>query len=455
MKFFLSASRWLLLGCLVYSPWAYGSTRPWTITILQDWLLLCFILHVLGLFLLRRRPSYPALPTACILLLLAQSLWMYFNARYYFDPAFEQFVPLHHPYPALPGSWDKAATLFALQTQAAMAAAFFMAFDLVSSARWKRRLWLTIGLTGLSIVLFGLSQRAFQAPSIFWLHEKTGNTFFAGYQYHANAGAFLNLIWPVLATLLIQSWRKKDANIERAFWYTALFLGMAACLINVSRGANAITLLLLPLAFLWFLPRIQRYMFQFSTPIRILALIIIAIFIAVAVWGDARAQAKMRWDKFDTEFTTNNQRLLVDEACLKIIPKAGWLGYGPGTFSMIFPFNTLYLGERLWGFWRFAHEDYLQTVIEYGYVGAFLWGLLLFGSLFIALRRGFQPSVRTSDSLMFQATTLALTSVALHSLVDFPLQIASIQLYVTVFLAIAWHQPDFQIKIDPEAPPEN
>ncbi|MCE0483906.1 MAG: O-antigen ligase family protein [Methylacidiphilales bacterium] len=449
MTFFSSASRWLLFACLVYSPWAYGSTRPWTVEILNAWLLTCLVLQAMGWIVEKRFPRFPILPSACLILLLFESGWMYYNAHSYFDDAFEQFVSIPHPFPNLPGSCDKAATLFTLQTQAVMAGVFWLVLDLVSNRVWKRRLWLTMGLAGLSIVLLGLSQRAFQAPSIFWLKENTGSSFFGAYRYHANAGAFLNLIWPVLACLLVQSWRKKDANFERAFWCAALFLTVAGCFINTSRGANAITLVLLPLGGLWLLPKLNWGKASMSIPVRLVIALVVLAAIAIAIWGDATIKAKMRWEHLDSELNMDNLRLLVYEACLRTIPDAGWFGFGPGTFSIIFPFHTQFLGDRIFGFWRFAHEDYLQTVIEYGYAGAAVWAIFFFSGLAHALRRSFQAMIRTSDTLMFRASSLALLSVALHSLVDFPLQIASILFYVTVFLAVAWHRPDVQIQPHP------
>jgi O-antigen ligase len=150
-----------------------------------------------------------------------------------------------------------------------------------------------------------------------------------------------------------------------------------------------------------------------------------------------------RWAKVEELFSHNNPRLLVDYTCCKMIPDAGWFGFGPGTFRIAFPYYTHELKDAVSGIWRYAHQDYLQTFIEWGRIGAFLWAAWLLGGLFNsarALRRaGDQFSFRERALHLGMATAVA--GALLHAMVDFPLQIASIQLYLGVLLAFMWSQP--------------
>jgi O-antigen ligase len=436
--------RWLFLFGLVEAPWLYGSTRPWTIQLLHGVLLACFLLQLPAFIRDRFRRSHPLpwLPVACLGLLALQAGWMWFNARSYLDDAFWEFVPLSQPCPSLPGSWERAASGQQVQTILALLAAFLIAAGMVEETAWRERLWRTMAITGVSIVIYGLAQRALNFTSIFWPAETGGRNFFGSFHYHGNAGAFLNLIWPILLMLLVRSFRQPKAHLERALWSSALFLTLVGCMVNISRAAAAITLVLGLVGGGWLLPQARvRPVVNFRSRGFIL-LAVLGIFMAALVAVAGHSMSEMRWAQFSSQLNGNNQRLLAQGACLRMLPEAGWFGFGPGTFFAVFPFHTSYLGYKIWGFWIYAHEDYLQTVIEYGRVGAALWAVYFFGGLFLALVRGLgAKSAGTTARLGYAACFLALGGIALHSLVDFPLQVPSIQLYVAVYLALAWRAP--------------
>jgi hypothetical protein len=93
------------------------------------------------------------------------------------------------------------------------------------------------------------------------------------------------------------------------------------------------------------------------------------------------------------------------------------------------------------GSWRFLHEDYLQTVLEWGWLGSSLWALLFFGGIAVGIlsynryaTRDWMPRRRVMQPLGI----IALAGVAMHALVDFPFQIESIQLYVATYLGVCW-----------------
>jgi O-antigen ligase len=161
------------------------------------------------------------------------------------------------------------------------------------------------------------------------------------------------------------------------------------------------------------------------------------------------SSAASRWELL-RQGPPDPQRVLSYRLSLGLLPGSGWFGHGAGTFSAVFPNYDPALNGKLLGFWKFAHEDYLQTVIEYGWLGAAVWAVFLFGSLGRALWRFGGGRLRTADRLEYGVCLLALLGVALHSLIDFPLQIASLQLLVMIYAALAWAAPADEPRDGPE-----
>jgi O-antigen ligase len=132
-------------------------------------------------------------------------------------------------------------------------------------------------------------------------------------------------------------------------------------------------------------------------------------------------------------------RFRIYRVCWLSLPAAGWFGFGPGTFSIVFPFLLREHGVELNGILRYAHQDYLQTLLEWGTVGFALWAVLVGGGIArVALYLWRGPAIRREHALGLALTALSIFGVLIHSLIDFPLQIASLQLITAVLLGQLW-----------------
>jgi len=138
---------------------------------------------------------------------------------------------------------------------------------------------------------------------------------------------------------------------------------------------------------------------------------------------------------------SDDARWQASHVAIGALPDVGFFGFGPGTFRVVFPSYNNVATKPAPGTWRFLHEDYLQTVLEWGWVGSSVWALLFVGGIAIGIRsykksaaQDWTPRRRLLQPLVI----VALAGVALHALVDFPLQIASIQLYVATYLGLCW-----------------
>jgi hypothetical protein len=439
-----AASRWIFFATLVYAPWAYGATTSMSIQI-TNWMLLgALVLWAVELLVSRRTPRFPRLLFFLAVALVCVGGWMVFNAKSIYDSDFFVFVPLHNFAPPLAGSVDYTISAVWIIRGALLLGTILFVADLSQSNRWLLRLWYAIGLVAGSIAFLGLLQKATGAQMIFWQppppEDVRVSTFFATYYYHGNAGAFLNLVWPLSAGLVIRAFSKRSHPGLRAMWISLLILTIAGVLANTSRMAQLIGVVLLLAICLQFGPALVRKLFGTEKSVALagaLAIVLALIALAQATHLD---QPLTRWQ-------TESQRIPSDarwQAChvaLAALPDAGLFGFGPGTFRVVFPTYNIGSVNQVPGTWRFLHEDYLQTLLEWGWLGCSLWGLLCFGGIMVGIRsnnknarRDWTPRRRVLQPLVI----IALVGVALHALVDFPFQIESIQLYVATYLGICW-----------------
>ena len=442
-RFIVEGSRWFFLAVLIYAPWAYGSTRPWTVQVLKVLMAAVVLTWLLGCGLRRKWPRINGVCLSCVLLLLCVGWWMVLNAKGHYDSqkAFlEKLEPLWND---AAGTIEKGASLSAMQRISGLLGILCLASDLMQRPIWRIRTWWTMGLTGLSVILFGLVERIAGAPMIFWEPERIGTTFFGTYFYHANAGAFINLVLPLIFGLAVVAMRPRGADSQRMLWVPAVLVCLAGAFVNVSRAAQVVTAII---TIILISGRLSSWLkggrnISGRTSLVYACLALIAL---VAIGGIGWISVAPRWHKFSWEIWDLNGRTFALRAGSRMIPDAGVMGFGPGTFEIGFPFylnpeDFTHPEDAEWH-WRYAHDDYLQTVIEWGWAGFGVCAVLFGGGVVCGLTTFFRGKsiLPTSDRVLLFASVTALFGIAVHALVDFPLQIASLQLYAAVLLGTCW-----------------
>lgn len=429
--------RWLFLGLIIEAPWLYGSTRSWTIPIF-NWLVWSILLFwLLGCLVQRKLPRVHPVAAICCVFLVLQGWFAIGNAQYFYDWAEHRFVPVDSLWKSGPGVLDRAESIPIMFRLTAILGIIAFTCDALQSQLWRKRTFWTIGLTGASIMVVGIVREILGMKLRGTDPSKLGETSFATYFYHGNAGSYINLVLPVIAGLAILAFHK-GSQLQRSIWSSALLLSVAASFVAASKAGLVVTALLLLALVLWQVPAMLRATASPSRTI-IFASLVLAICLAAAVffgWNRTASQ----WAGMRAFFAQDNPRLLAAQAALTMLPDAGAWGIGPGNFAIAFPHYTNHLGDRIAGIWTHAHNDYLQTAIEWGWVGAAVWSTLLFGGAFAAFRnyKRSSPQMRTIDRIFLFTCALALAGVALHAVVDFPLQMASLQFYTAIYLGIAW-----------------
>jgi O-Antigen ligase len=321
--------------------------------------------------------------------------------------------------------------------------AILFVVDLSQSNRWLLRLWFTTALVAGSIAFLGLLQKATGAQMIFWQTAPVwgAKTFFATYYYHGNAGAYLNLVWPLIAGLAVRAFTTPSHPGMRALWLSVLILTLAAVLANTSRMAQLIALLLLIALCVQLGPVLLRRLSRIDKNVAVAGAI--AVLLTLFALGQAThlEQPLNRWQSV-TARISSDARWQASHVAIGALRDIGFFGFGPGTFRVVFPSYNNMANKPAPGRWRFLHEDYLQTALEWGWLGSSLWALLFFGGIAIGIRSYKKFAVREwtprRRRLLQPLVIVALAGVALHALVDFPLQIVSIQLYVVTYLGLCW-----------------
>ena len=116
---------------------------------------------------------------------------------------------------------------------------------------------------------------------------------------------------------------------------------------------------------------------------------------------------------------------------LKALADHPWIGTGLGTFTTVF---EAYRTPDLLFFVNAAHNDYLENMLELGIPAA----LLLFGSvlaLFVMCVRG---AIRRRRDAILPCVGVGVTAlVAMHSLVDFSMQIPAVTVTYLMLLGAA------------------
>lgn len=131
------------------------------------------------------------------------------------------------------------------------------------------------------------------------------------------------------------------------------------------------------------------------------------------------------------QLSFESDRLAIWRSAWTMVEQFPWFGVGGGGFQWVFPyFKQADLSDKLY---VYAHNDYLQLVVEYGIAGvliAFLAVVFLVSWVFRAKASG---KMRSRE---FAAFWLIGSPVALHAAVDFPLHIPAIVLIVVGMIGI-------------------
>ncbi len=473
-------SGWLIYFAAVFSPWAFGTTQPWSIWTMN---ITGYLLGgLLGFkWCVRRGLGYqpprwqPTAATAPALarrlhhltsllfgvtvVILLYCLISALNARATWQPESLGFY-YHDIIAWLPHSYDCTRTWQAFWNYTALAGFFWGTCDWLlgttrSEERAERRavlaqtrasaqllptrlrnlLWL-LCVNGALLGLQGIAQRVSDVGKLLWLVEprvnKSPEAQFGPYAYRANAAAYFNLIWPVCLGFW---WTlHRTAGFRRWKHHLLLLCGviMAACpILSLARGGAlvaagqmAMTSVVLLFFSLW-----RRSASRASPATVSLTFVLLVGFFA----GSLTLGSIYGWEKFEARMADLEQgfvgRELINQTARGIAEDFRWFGTGPGTFNPIFQLYRASPDE----YWPAQlHNDWLETRITFGRLGS----LLIATAFLCVLVRWFLPGGIHGGRRFVALIWIALIGCLVHARFDLPLQIYSILMLFLLLCAV-------------------
>lgn len=461
----------LLCFAVVFTPWAFGTTQPWSIWTMN------FTGYTLGLallcklFIINRKHYKPPQWTdteagltynksnlgmgILTVVLLGYCLVSAINARSSYEPATMQFQYLSHV-KWLPHSYDRARTLQVFANYLALACFFWAARDWLMGktanesraasatgsvshqtyylpGRLRLLLWI-LSVNGALIGIESIAQRLSGTNKLLWFMPTRINadaeSQFGPYPYRGNAAQYFNLLWPVALafwwTLRREIRHRLNPGDSRrkkiVVGLLAAVLIMIACpVITLSRGGALVAFgnMAVVSIMLVFALRRQHPLMRFGV------ILFFSASAAIGLW--------FSWDELGTRLKDSGEGLRNREATFEIARQIARdfpvFGTGPGTFEPVFQFYRSSEDE----YWPTQlHNDWLETRITFGWAGSILIALLF---LLTVTRWFFGRGIRTG----WRFTTLlwlGLAGCLVHALYDFPFQIYSILLVFLMVCAV-------------------
>ena len=240
-----------------------------------------------------------------------------------------------------------------------------------------------------------------------------------------------------------------STSIRRIAWRIALGLVYVALVVNGSRAALVIGLFLSPLC-LWIARGdgsaasrqevFTRRNFRKLVPGAV-AMVAVAGGLLFAA-SDSAPVRRLRHLSVELR-APDYPRYLQSRAAWELARERPWFGAGVGSYKVLVQTSSI-RGYFFAPYFRpgdpftvlgHTHEDYLQTLVEWGWIGFAGWAVLVSGA-FMTLWSMLRWSQFGSQTAL--ALGVAMLGVYLHALGDCPLQIPAIQFYVALCLGMAW-----------------
>jgi len=300
---------------------------------------------------------------------------------------------------------------------------FFVAAQIADDERSCKILVLTLSVFGSAVALFAICQNLSSTLLIYWLRApSTAASIFGPYVNHNHYAGLMELLAPVALVLSLSSVLPGGQRVLAAF---AAILMAGSIVLSLSRGGTLALLFELPVLFYM----VSR--FQSGTLARIRVLLLVGAILAFIGFIGSPAM----WQHLGHLQDVLRIDILKDS--LRMVGQKPILGWGLGTFPDVYPtFRSFYTAF----FINAAHNDYMQLLVETGFVG-FACAIWFVVTLYRSGLREIHNSQQGWRDILRVATLVGCTGTLVHSFFDFNLQVPANAALFYVFCAFATSLP--------------
>ncbi len=284
---------------------------------------------------------------------------------------------------------------------------FLMASFGIEGRRDLKRIINSLIVFGFLLSIFAIIQKATWNGKIYWFRElSSGGSAFGPF---VNRNHFAGLIGMLIPLALGVSLESRIRGKQAFFGFLCVVMGIAL-FYSLSRGG-----IISFFASISVFSGILLYNRTSKKSVFFIAVFLSVLFAYLIYLGISPVIERFAQAEKDTSMA---QRIIAWQGTIKAIGDFWLFGSGLGTFQYVFP---VYYPSGLQLFYDHAHNDYLEFFLETGLIGA-----VIMASFFFSLIMGIIKSNWNKGGIYIRAGLIAsITSILIHSLVDFNLHIPS------------------------------
>jgi O-antigen ligase len=290
-----------------------------------------------------------------------------------------------------------------------------------------RRFGSTLAGFGFAVALFAVAQDFAGNGKIYWMREQHEGVIYGPYVNHSHFAGLMEMLAPfalvLAASRMIHGGKRALLAFAAAFMMGTVFM---------SRSLGGVIALSCQVVVFFLLTRKG----QRSAPMSrrtVLAMVALgALTLGFLAWLDQGRSLDRLLGLHDPKYSASTtSRLAITKDSLHMFTGRPVLGWGLGTFSLVYPkyqsFYSIFLINH-------AHNDYLEALTETGLVGfaAVVWFVVLLYRSSVGQLDDWSKEPRAGITL---AALVGCTGILVHSLSDFNLHIPG---NAALFFALSW-----------------